>query len=388
MRGGWGKFYVTPLVRIYNNFVENAPFSPAVQLFGVSLSDPYGTAKVTNPFPPFAPVNPGPSTKFALPVKFAFIDPNWRLGHVEAWNLTVEHEFTKNLLLRMAYVGDRGVQLQYTEELNPAVFGPGATLSNTNRRRPLYPNFASLLEMTNGGTSNYNSLQVNLEKRLSQRFSFVANYTFSKSLDNQSFDPQFQLASPSPFSSRFNYGLSDFDTPHNFSFWSLWEAPSSQASSRMIKSLLGGWSLNTIWTWRSGTPFTVLSGQDRSLVGVGLDRADLVGDPFPSPGRSRAEMVNQFFNTSAFVPNAPGTFGTSPRNLLRNPRWFNVDFGVAKRFSVTERMNVQLRGEFFNLFNNVHLDQPGANLNAPSTFGKINSAGDPRIIQLALRFQF
>jgi len=388
VRGAWGKFYVTPLVRIYNNFVENAPFSPAVQLFGVSLSDPYGSANVTNPFPPFAPVNPAPNTKFSLPVKFAFINPNWTLGHVEAWNLTVEHQFTNNFLLRVAYVADRGVRLQYTEERNAAIFRPNATLRDTDQRRPLSPNFASLLEMTNGGTSNYHSVQLNLEKRFSRQFSFVANYTFSKSLDNQSFDPQFQLVSPSPFDRMFNYGLSDFDTPHNFSYWSIWELPNLQRSSRVVKTLFGSWSVNSIWTWRSGTPFTIVSGRDRSFSGVGLDRADLVGNPFLRSGQSRAQMIDQYFNTSAFELNAPGTFGSSPRNLLRSPRWFNVDFGLARAIPITESVRVQLRGEFFNLFNNVHLNQPGTNISAPSTFGKINSAGDPRIVQVGIKVQF
>lgn len=388
VRGAWGKFYVTPLVRIYNNFVENAPFSPAVQLFGVSLGDPYGSAKVANPFPPFAPINPSSNARFSPSLKFAFINPDFTLGHVQAWNLTVEHQFTNDLLLRVAYVADRGVRLQYTEERNPAIFGATATLRNTDQRRPLKPNFASLLEMTNGGTSDYHSIQLNLEKRYSRQFSFVANYTFSKSLDNQSFDPQFQLVSPSPFDRMFNYGLSDFDTPHNFSYWSIWELPHLQHSSPLVRTLLGSWSVNSIWTWRSGTPFTIVSGEDRSFSGVGLDRADLVGNPFLSSGRSRAQVVNQYFNTGAFELNAVGTFGSSPRNVLRGPGWFNVDLGMAKAIPITESVRVQLRGEFFNLFNNVHLNQPGTNISAPSTFGKINSAGDPRIVQVGIKVQF
>jgi hypothetical protein len=121
---------------------------------------------------------------------------------------------------------------------------------------------------------------------------------------------------------------------------------------------------------------------------VGLDRADLVGSPFLSNDRPRNDVINQYFNVSAFTPNALGTFGTAPRNLLRNPSYFNVDLSLQKSFPIRERTHLQLRGDFFNLFNNVHLSQPGANLNAASTFGKIISAGDPRIIQLALRVEF
>jgi len=272
--------------------------------------------------------------------------------------------------------------LQYFDEQNPAIYGPGATVSNTNARRHLAPNFASLIEMTNGGISNYNSLQATLEKRFSRQLAFVANYTFSKSLDNQSVDNQFTLSNPDPFDKNFNYALSDFDTPHNFSFWMLLDLPRLTGSSRLIRAVAGGWEMTGIWSWHSGTPFTVTSGQDRSLSGVGLDRADLSGYPAGSGD------INRYFNTSAFSLNAPGTFGTAPRNLLRNPRYFNVDYSLQKSFAVTERIRAQLRGDFFNLFNNVHFNQPGANFSSTSTFGKITSAGDPRIIQLALKVIF
>ena len=388
VRGAFGMFYVDPLVRIYNNFVQNAPFSPTAQLFGVSLSDPYSSAGVTNPFPPFAPLPLGTDTKFALPVQFAFIDPHWTLGHMNSWNLTIERQFTANLLGRIAYVGDHGVHLQYTMERNPAIYGPGATLSNTNQRRPLYPNLASLMEMTNDGRSHYNALQATVEKRMSRQFSFVANYTFSKSLDNQSFDPQFQLMSANPFDPNFNYGRSDFDAPHNFSFWSVWDLPTFGGAPKLARVVLRGWSVNSILTWRSGTPFTISSGQDRSLTAVGLDRADLVGNPFLDPGRARDKVISQYFNTSAFALNAPGTFGTVGRNLLGNVRLFNLDFAMARSIPVNERLRLQLRGEFFNAFNNVHLNQPGTNFSATSTFGKINSSGEPRIVQLALKLVF
>jgi hypothetical protein len=388
IRGGWGRFYEMPFARLYNNFVQNAPFSPSVTLFGALLSDPYGSAGVTNPFPPFAPVHPDASTKFVLPLTYQYFNPDWHLGHVDAYNFTIEHQIRPDLIARAAYVGTRGRDLQYFEERNAAVYGPGATVSNTNQRRPLAPDFASLIEMTNGGLSNYNALQVTLEKRFSRQFAFVANYTYSKSLDNQSVDNQFTLSNPDPYNPRFNYGLSDFDTPHNFSLWGLWDLPRLTRSSWLLRGPLGGWQLTNIWTWRSGTPFSVVSGQDRSLSGIGLDRADLAGNPYLSNDRPTNATINQYFNTAAFALNAPGTFGTSPRNLLRNPTYFNVDLSVQKSFAIRERSRFQLRGDFFNLFNNVHFNQPGNNLSATSTFGKIISAGEPRIVQLALRVEF
>ncbi|MGI8744843.1 MAG: carboxypeptidase regulatory-like domain-containing protein [Bryobacteraceae bacterium] len=388
VRGGWGRFYILPFVRLYNNFVQNAPFSPSVTLFGVDFSNPYGSAGSANPFPPFAPVHPDASTRFVLPLQFQYFDPNWHLGHTDAYNFTIEHQLQRDLVIRAAYVGTRGRELQSFNEQNPAIYGTGATVGNTNLRRPLAPAFASLIQMTNRGISNYNALQVTLEKRFSRQFAFVAHYTFSKSLDDQSVDTQFTISNPNPFNPRFNYGLSDFDTPHNFSLWGLWNLPHLASAPRSIRAPFGGWEVNNIWSWRSGTPFTIISGQDRSFSGIGLDRADLVGNPSPGSDGPRQDVINQYFNTSAFVPNAIGTFGTSPRNVLRNPVYFNVDLSVQKSFAIVERARLQLRGDFFNLFNNVHLNQPGANFNAASTFGKIIGAGEPRIVQLALRVEF
>ncbi len=387
VRGGIGMFYLMPFMKLYNNFVQNAPFSPSVQLFGVQFANPYGSAGSQNPFPPFAPVNPGTNAAFALPLTFQYFNPNWRLGHMESVNFTIEQQLATDLIARVSYVGNRGVHLQYFEEENPAIYRPGATISNTNQRRPLYPYYASLIQMTNGGVSNYNALQMSLEKRLSHGVTFVANYTRSKSLDNQSADQQFSLSSPDPLNRAFNYGPSDFDTPNNFTLNGIWDLPKVSFGPRLVRSVLGGWGVTGILTWRSGTPFTIISGQDRSLSGVGLDRADLIGNPY-LPSRSTAQTISQYFNTAAFTANALGTFGSSPRNLLRNPVYFNLDMGLQRNFPIKERMRFQFRAEAFNLPNNVHFNQPGNNVSSATTFGRITGAGDPRILQLVGRFEF
>jgi hypothetical protein len=388
IRGGVGMFFMQPFMKLYNNFVQNAPFSPSVQLFGGQFSNPYGSTASQNPFPPFAPVMPGTNATFALPLTFQYFDQNWRTGHVESANLTIEQQLATNLVVRASYVGTRGVHLQYFEEQNAAIYRPGATIANTNARRPLAPAYASLIEMTNGGVSGYNSLQLTLEKRTSHGLTFVANYTRSRSLDNQSSDQQFSLSSPDPFNRSFNYGLSDFDTPNNFSLYALWDLPKLQSSHSWVNHTVNGWAVTGILTWRSGTPFTVLSGQDRSLSGVGLDRADLTGNPYLPSDRPRSQVISQYFTTTAFTLNAPGTFGSSPRNVLRNPIYHNLDVGIQRNFPIGERRRFQIRAEMFNMPNNVHLNQPGATVSSTTTFGRVTSAGDPRILQLAGRFEF
>ncbi len=388
IRGGWGMFYIMPFARLYNNFVQNAPFSPSVSLFGVSLADPFGSAGTQNPFPPFAPVHPDASTKFILPLTYQFFDPSWHMGHTRTWNFTMEHQVASNMVLRVAYVGTSGRDLQYFKELNPAIYGTGATVANTNNRRPLAPVYASMVQMTNSGLSNYNALQATLERRFSRNLSFVANYTFSKALDNESVEAQFTLSSPNPFSPSYNYGRADFNTPHNFSFWTVYDLPKLANARGWMRVPFGDWHSTGIWSWRSGTPFNITSGQDRSFSGVGLDRADVVGDPNMSPDMPRGQVISQYFNPAAFALNALGTFGNVARNPISGPGVFNVDWSVQKSFHMTERVRADLRGDFFNLFNTVHFNQPGGSVSSTSTFGKISGAGDPRILQFSLRVRF
>lgn len=390
LRGGVGMFYIEPFMVLWNNFVQNAPFSPNAVLNGVNFSDPYGSAGQQNPFPPFAPVHPSKDTTFITPLTYQFFNQHWHLGYMQSANFTIEQQVAANLLLRASYVGDRGVNLQDNNELNPAIYGPGATLKNTNQRRALYPEFASMIEMNNAGWSHYNALQLTLEKRTSKGFSFLANYTRSRTTDNQSTDQQLSLTNPDPFDPSFNNGLADEDVPNDFSFDGTGELPRLHSAPRAVRAITNGWRLSGILTWANGQPFSIVSGQDNSFSGVGKDRADLVPGVNPNlpSGRSRAQEISAMFNSSAFKVNAAGTFGDAPRNLLRNLNYFNTDASLQRSFSVSERLKFKFRVEEFDLTNHPHLGQPGTNRSAASTFGRITGAGEPRILQLVGRFEF
>jgi hypothetical protein len=155
----------------------------------------------------------------------------------------------------------------------------------------------------------------------------------------------------------------------------------------LARAVAGGWVLSGIISAQSGAPFTPRSGQDRSLTAVGQDTPDVVGDPNAPSGAAEERLG--WFNTKAFVANALGTFGTGGRNILSAPGLFNVDFGVYKNFPIPlrEGMYVQFRSEFYNFFNHTNFGAPTATLTSPD-FGKIFSAGSPRIIQFALRVNF
>src|SRR5262249_26857566 len=122
--------------------------------------------------------------------------------------------------------------------------------------------------------------------------------------------------------------------------------------------------------------------------GVGRDRADYLGGIATlDTSRPHGQLIAQFFNTSAFGPNAIGTFGNSGKNILRGPRFFNTDFGATKRTSIAEGITLDFRAEFFNFFNNVNFVSPNSNQSS-GQFGRITAALDPRIIQFGLRLQF
>jgi hypothetical protein len=156
----------------------------------------------------------------------------------------------------------------------------------------------------------------------------------------------------------------------------------------VLRAIAGGWEASSILNARSGLPFSVFSGRDNSFSGVGRDYADLIGDPYLSSERSRGEQIARYFNPAAYTTNAVGTFGTAPRNLLRGPRAFSLDAALMKRIPVRENLSMQFRAEFFNALNNVNLNNPFATQNNAARFGRIESAGDPRIIQLALKVVF
>ena len=388
VRGGFGLFFVRPFPRLYNNFVENAPFSPTVTLFGVDILDPYGSAGIKNPFPPFSPVPLGKDVTFVLPTGLTYFRQSWNPGYSQGWNFTIEQQLTSSMLARIAYVGNKGTHLQTFRERNSAIYGKGATLSNINARRPLYPDYASIVEMVADGNSQYHSMQLTLERRFSRNFSFLAFYTWSKSIDDESINAQFTVANPNPYDPRFNRGLSDFDVPHNFRATGIYDLPRLRRANRYLRGVLGGWTVTEILDWRSGLPFSLNSGRDNSLSGIGLDRADILGDPTLPSDRPRKDIIRKYFDQSLVTTNAAGTFGNAPRNLLRGLHYFNLDSGIHKNFQISERWRLQFRGEFFNTLNNVRLSNPGVNQSSPASFGIITGAASPRIAQMSVKIQF
>jgi hypothetical protein len=389
LRGGAGLFWNPQFTILYNGFVNSAPFSPQITLNGVSFSDPY--ARIPNPFPAsFAPFDPPADASFVLPLgQFGAFSSGFKPSYQESFNFTVEHEVMNGLLGRASYVGNLGRRLSYNYNPNYARYAPGATTGNIQQRRP-YRDFAAILIADSGSSSTYHALQLSVERRMSRGFSIEANYTWSKSIDEFSEDttPGQSSSIPIPFDRRAGRAVSDFDTTHRFvSSW-VWMLPRLEGAPAIARGILGGWETAGIATLRSGYPFSIRSGGDRSLSGVGQDFADVVGDPNISGDRSKSERIARYFNTAAFTQAALGTFGNAPRNFLRGPGSVNFDLSAVKNIPIKERIRMQFRAEFFNAFNKTNLGTPFSTANNATRFGRIESAAGPRIIQLALRLAF
>jgi hypothetical protein len=383
IRGGVG-FYYTPIETTdFNAFSNIAPFAPTFRFNDVAFEDPYRSAGVANPFPAqFGPTVRGPDVDFTLPaaVRWTFAK-NFRIPQITTWNLILERQVGSGWVLKAIYQASKGTYLSQAivREVNPAIYIPGqSTVANTQARRQ-YQDFVNVGRIESGNNSHYNALQLNAEKRFAHGLSILANYTYSRAMDD--------LGWSNPYYRSFDYAPAGTDLPHNFKFSNVWEVPRIGVHGP-AGLLLNGWMLNSMVVWQSGFPMTISSGRDNSFSGVGRDRADFLGGTADlGSGRPHGDMVARFFDTSKFTANALGTFGNSGRDNLRGPRFFNTDLSVVKNTKITERVSLQFRAEFFNVFNNVNFRPPTTNA-ASAQFGRISAAADPRILQFALKLIF
>jgi len=390
LRGGAGIYY-TPIATsgYFNGPSDTAPFASTFTLSSVSFQDPYASKGLANPFPTsFGPTIP-PSTFVFAPLQSIvnYFPIDYHVPGLYTWSLRLERQIAKDWVASAAYVGNKGTANDIGLQQNPAVYVPGAsTVANTQSRR-LYPIVGPVSYAWEGGNSEYEGLQLAVEKRFSRGLTLIASYTRSKNTDNQS--------GTNPFNVHNEHALSAFDVPNNLKISGVWQLPGPKTG--MLGKLLGGWEIDPIVTRQSGFPFSITSGVDNSFSGVGSDRADYLGGGSPqlSYSRSHGQEVLQWFDTSRFKANAAGTFGNSGRDILRGPRFFNTDLGIFKATKVTERINLQFRAEFFDIFNNVNFQPPNSNVSS-ATVGRITSVvvdnfglpNSERIIQLGLKLTF
>jgi hypothetical protein len=388
VRAGAGIFFGSVSGNGWGTVENSQPFAVRQQFSNpASLTHPYaGLAGGVSPFPYVYT----PSTaRFITPSGLLPIALDFQWPYSYQLNFAIQREIAKGLSLSAGYVGTLSHHLAFSPDINYPVLTPTATSSNYNNRRPYGNGLLSTINiMESNGTASYNGLQVKARKSLSTHWNLTAFYTFSKSLSSAQMDGASTSGGVEDANNiALDHGRSDYDQRHNFVTALIWNASYYRGPSKVMKTLLNGWTLSPIVTLTSGMPFSVLTGKDNNLDGVTNDRANVVGNPNLDPHRARSQVIAQWFNTAAFAAAANGIDGNSARNLVDGPGLRNVDMGIFRDFSLRERMRIQFRAEFTNIFNFVNLNAPNATLSA-STFGQITTAQAMRQLQLGLRMTF
>jgi len=317
--------------------------------------------------------------------------PSIRNGYVYEWSLSYEHALTTNTVLSLSYTGSDGHKLPRRGLQNQGVPNlPGERLGYHPQ-----PGSNQFIRDTDVN-SNYNALVARLERRFSGGLSFVAAYTYAKSLDTASgLDGTDQPQDN--YNMRAEYGLSDFDMRQRVTLSGVWQLPFGPGR-RWVKAgvpsyFLGGWQAASITTLQSGQPLTaVLATALSGTQSNGTDRPDLISSAnLPTSQRN----PNHWFNTGAFVPppiftDAQGAYsipGNEGRNVISSPGLATGDVSLERHFRITEKLNTVFRTDFFNLTNHPNFNRPGL-IVGTTQFGNINSAGNSRQIQFSLRLNW
>jgi hypothetical protein len=182
-------------------------------------------------------------------------------------------------------------------------------------------------------------------------------------------------------------GPSDFDFNQTFVISYVWQLPEMRHANAFVRGVAGGWEVTGITTVQTGPPLTLFAGSDRSGSAIGEDHAQYLGGKVYTSGpcANQSPCVS-YINASSFALPPLGTYGNTAKGTLRGPGFFNTDLGMFKNFRFRESLNLQFRAEMFNVFNRANFNNPGTSLSGG--FGNILSARDPRIGQLALKFEF
>lgn len=357
LRGGYGMFH-DRWAQYISGTRNNYPINQNISIYNTLFSNPaQGTRRIF----------PGGVTSENSP---------WRVPSLQKWSLDVQRQLPGDLVLQVGYVGSKGSHLIRTIDQNQPLANIAIANGSVspNALRP-YPGFAAITSYQTTANSVYHSLQASGVRRFSGGFSVQASYTWSKSIDDAT--SPFDIYSPYSLIR----GLSGFDRRHIFIASYIWEIPIGKSLAGWEKKLLAGWQISGISSFQRGNPFSVGISPDRAGTGGGGQRADLVA-PVTLP-----KQLGQWFSTASFALPSLGKFGTGGRDIIVSPGVNDWDVSFSKRTEIRERMSLQFRAEFFNVFNHTQWSGVGATFGS-ATFGQITSARDPRIGQLGLRLLF
>ncbi len=417
VRGGYGMSYV-PENFTSNASLKNQPFISSVLCQNGDCPNGITRFQQGPPLPTAASAT-NPSGQIA-----DTLDLHFRTSYLEQFNLTVEKQFGGNVI-QATYVGMLGRHLASVfndqnvpapvsnSTLNALAAAQGTNPATAfNTLRPYYaklPNVTQIGGYFSTGSSSYHAFQLSFTRRTQAGLTIGANYNLAHGLDNviglsNEINDGFGIV-PSQINT-LDYGNSDMDIRNRGVLTANYELPFGKSFHGVKRVVAGGWQANTLLVWESGQPFTVTNSQDIALT----TNAGFSDRPNQTHGASLSDSsISEFFDTSAFTPQASGTVGDARKNPLYGPHSRHVDFSVFKTFPIYRTSTLEFRAECFNITNTTNFSNPnatlqvtpdtdpatGASLNTyavqASTFGQITSTPvnyNPRLFQFALKYQF
>ena len=415
LRGGYGLYFDRLSGGEAESLLTAEPFS-IFQFFagssngGATLQQPFVPQLPSNDsYPTFLPRIPGGGPSLTA-VSRHMVDP-----YTAEFNLNAQIAIARDYLLEIGYVGTRSLHEAGCTEFNQALLASPAnpvngetanSALNVIQRLPFAGISPGSLFCTSSFNANYNSLQTSVTKRLSHGLEFLGSYTWSRNLDQTSGSSgsnvfEQHLITNDQTNFRQAYGPTDFDRTHRAVLSLVYNTSFARHLPRFAARAIGEWQVAALGVLQSGTPITILDDSAGSVYGnyPFENRAQLSGLARPTTSGSLfSRVLNGYLNSAAFTsaPEAPsGTrpedtdFGNSGEGLVRGPGQRNLDMAFERTIHIAESHALHVRGEFFNLTNTANFNNPVNNVSAGPVFGAITStSSNPRIIQLALKYQF
>ena len=422
IRTGYGIYHEQTLVgNIETHLGANPPYQETITISGGSVSQPIPTG-----------VTPAVAAALGVPALIRGVDRDYKTPYMQHWSLDVQHMFGQKTMVSVGYYGSKGTHLIGISDINnlPAGFaltqtcvttaagatGPcqardasgvpipflsGAASLVLDQIRP-YRGWRGIAMVQPKYNSNYHSMQILATQRFSGASQVQLAYTWARNLtDNQS---DRSNAPQNHYDVKAEYGRAVLDRRHVLTANYIYELPFYTRQHGFVGKLLGGWQASGIVTYQTGLPFTATyAGFDPAGIGFLNASSPAGGRPymFCDPNQGGRRTIDEWFNYSCFQSSTPGAApaipGNGTRGAIDGPPTFRVDFTLAKNIRFSERYNLQLRGEAFNLFNHTNFTTLSLAASTPHTvnafgvhsnFGTVTATRDPRTIQLGAKFIF
>jgi hypothetical protein len=374
IRGGYGIFLNQWAYSVQTAFARNLPFFSTTQI------DVPSDVRV-----PSLQTRDILTTTATGTIGGSIMDYDYSVEYSQTWSGGVQFQVTPSTMGEISYMGTWTLGADNATIRNVPEPGPGAI----QPRRPI-PELSRINAIRFDGKSIYHGLTLKLERRLAADFAYNVSYTLSQSKDDASSPGATESEANVPqdvrniFDETGEWALSSFDHRHQFIASGVYQLPFFRNSGRTLRAILGDWRANGIFVAQSGAPFTVNLSVDRANIGAGpAQRPDQSSNPNLAGGERTPQ---RWFDTAAFALPAQYTFGSARRNSVIGPGFANMDFALAKTWTLGNPQ-LEFRWEMFNLFNRANFDLPNRIFGNPN-FGRIFSARNPREMQFGVRLAF